>query len=168
MDAATADTLRVLMRHAEAALGPVDGPCCSPEIEPCIACVPPDDVPYEPTPEDEAWYRGLCRDHDARLLSERMAADEDEAYRAMERDRDDARLAAGVFAALKVEGFQEMLAAFANAFADHGRADVRWVGVKIGGLYDQARLLLEAKSGEQFDERLACHLDGIEAAHAAF
>lgn len=149
-----------------AALGPMEGPCCSPaESAPCVACVVPDDVPYEPTEADLLWYRGLCRERDARLWEERIAADEEQARSALRRDEADARLAAAVYAAAKAPTFQQMLADLANAFHDHEDAGVSWVGGKLADLYDQSRWL-EAKSGEQFDDRLQAHLDCIEAAHA--
>lgn len=117
-----------------------------------------EDIAWEPSEEDRQWYASLCREHDDRIWAERIAAD-------ARRNAADARLADAVFEVVREAGdgsFQALLASLANAFVDHDtNEDVRWVGRKLAGLYDQARLLLDAKSGEQFDERLQCHLDSV-------
>lgn len=155
----------------DAALSPVDGPCCEPmTADPCVACLAPDifpdepfvpileDVAVEPTEADLEWYRGLCRERAARLWDERIAADEDRAYREMQRAEADGLLLLAVREALKAPNFQAMIDGFANAFADHVTDDVRAVGLWIGGRCDEVRAV-EAKSADQFRDRYDAVID---------
>lgn len=147
------DSTASLSVAQDEALGPVDGPCCTPAEDPCVTCLVPEDVAYDPEadrgPDYVAWYR----DHEERVWCERMRAD---AY---------AVLAEGVIRAGHAATFPQMLADLANAFHDHPESRLSWVGDKLADLYDLARGL-DAKSGEMFDDRLAAQNDAREALEA--
>lgn len=116
---------------------------------------------FEPTEADLQDYRIWCQERDERLFAERLATDEEQAHRELCRAESDARLAAAVFAAVRGDDFQQMLADLANSFSDHDEANVRFVGGLIGTAFDLARHL-SATSGEQFCERRDAMLDSLK------
>lgn len=109
------------------------------ELRADYLCDRPDfaeDVPYEPTPEDERWYAGLCREREERIWTERIAADEP---------------------APEPRTFVQTLFDVANVFGDLDDAALAWLGGKVARLAEQARWL-DAKDGEMFDDRMAASL----------
>ena len=138
-----------------AVLGPIEPPCCPEHAAPCEFCLLPEDVPYEPTPEDEAWYRETCAARDARLWEDRIEADSREAEA-------DARLATAVWAAVRLGGFRTMLVSLRDGFQAHAtRPDCQWIGDKFAALADQAEFFGATNAG-QFEDRLDAMLDQIE------
>ena len=129
----TIDTPAAAQESARtAALGPIEGACCEPATEtPCVTCLVPDDVPYEPSEADLLWYRGLCREREDRLWSERIEAG---------------------------PTVVEMLFDEANRLIDSDDADRRGLGEEVARMAHEARSL-EAKSWEQYRDRLAAMMD---------
>jgi hypothetical protein len=100
----------------------------------------PDESPGEypnfvPSAEDEAWYRECCRETEERLWEMRVEAG---------------------------PTFVEELYDLANELIDGPNETRAWAGKQVAKLAEQARWL-EAKSGDQFDDRLSAHLDAIAA-----
>jgi hypothetical protein len=91
----------------------------------------PEDAAFEPTPEDEAWYRDLCREREERLWVERIEAG--------------SKLA-------------EKLFALANDLLDGPDDDLRGLGLAISVMGHEA-MAVEAMTWEQYQDRKAAMMD---------